>query len=121
MSTESIANAIVELCKQGKYEEATEQYYAAEIVSVESMSGPNSKVEGLDAVLAKSKWWVENHEIHSAEVNGPYVGGDKFAVHFIYDVTQKFSGKRLQMDEVGLYTVAGDKIVHEHFYYPTGG
>jgi hypothetical protein len=121
MSTEKIANVLVELCRQGKNLEAIEQYYSPDVVSVESMSGPERETTGLDAVLGKSKWWVENHEVHSAEVNGPYLGENQFALEFKYDVTQKFSGKRLQMHEMGLYTVAGDKITHEHFFYPTGG
>jgi predicted ester cyclase len=36
------------------------------------------------------------------------------------DMTIKPTGQRVQIDEVGLYTVEGDKIVHEHFFYKTG-
>ena len=42
---------------------------------------------------------------------------DRFALRFLIDVTPKESGKRMQMDEVGLYTVRGDKIVEERFFY----
>jgi hypothetical protein len=33
------------------------------------------------------------------------------------DVTPKETGERVMMDEVGIYTVDGGKIVEERFYY----
>jgi hypothetical protein len=36
------------------------------------------------------------------------------------DVTPKASGERVQMREVGLYTIAGGKIVQEEFLYLMG-
>jgi ketosteroid isomerase-like protein len=41
-------------------------------------------------------------------------------VGFRYDVTNKPSGRRMTMDEVGLYTVQGGKIVREEFFYNVG-
>jgi ketosteroid isomerase-like protein len=122
-SVAEVAHDLVELCRQHKYEEALERHYSQDIVSVESGSAPGMPAEmrGLDAIKGKTKWWVENHEIHSAEANGPFLGeGNQFAVQFKYDITQKHSGKRLQMNEMALYTVENGKVVHEHFFYPTG-
>lgn len=121
MSTTEIAQDLVNLCRAGKNMEAIDKYYSDNIVSVESMSAPGmpAEMKGIDAVRGKNQWWLENHEIHSGEANGPYVGDNKFAVEFKYDVTQKASGKRMQMNEMALYTVEGGKIVHEHFFYPT--
>jgi ketosteroid isomerase-like protein len=45
------------------------------------------------------------------------VNGDQFAVGFKIDVTPKADGKRMQMEEVGLYTVRGGKIAEERFFY----
>ncbi len=56
----------------------------------------------------------------SAEHFGPYPHGDRFAVRFVYDITNKPSGKRMTMDEVGLFTVENDKIVREELFYQTG-
>ena len=55
-----------------------------------------------------------NHTVHKAEVEGPYVHGDQFVVRFKMDVTPK-GGKRMSLDEVGLYTVKNGKIVEERF------
>jgi ketosteroid isomerase-like protein len=68
-------------------------------------------------VKGKGEWWLANHEIHSASVTGPWPHGDRFVVGFQYDVTNKPSGKRMKMDEVGVYTVRNGKIVREEFFY----
>lgn len=122
MSTAEVAKGLVDLCRQGKYMGAIEKYYSDKIVSVESAEFPGmpAEMKGIEAIKGKTKHFEENNEIHSAEVKGPFVGENQFAVQFKLDVTQKPSGKRMKMDEVGLYTVEGGKIVHEHFYYKTG-
>jgi hypothetical protein len=81
------------------------------------MDGPMKEARGRPAVHAKSEWWFANHEIHKFETAGPFVNGDQFALRFSIDVTQKEGGNRVQMDEVGLYTVRGGKIVEERFFY----
>lgn len=123
MSISEIANTLVELCRQGKNMEAKQMLYSPDIVSVESTSSPTNPAEvyGIEAVTAKGKWFVENNDLHSAEINGPFIGESQFAVEFKYDLSRKQSGQRFMMHEMGLYTVAGDKIVREHFFYPTGG
>lgn len=119
MSVAEVANGLAVLCREGKNLEAVDLYYADDIVSVESMSAPGMPAEtkGKEAIRGKNKWWLENHEVHSAEAKGPYIGEDKFVLEFKYDVTQKGSDKRFQMDELALYTVKDDKVVHEHFFY----
>lgn len=115
-SVEEVANDLVRLCQSGQWREATEKYYAETIVSVEA-AGPDRETRGLTAVKAKGQWWFDNHEVHGCQVEGPFVGGDKFVVRFTIDVTFKPTGLRNTMDELGIYTVADGKIVHEQFYY----
>lgn len=119
MNTMEIANRLVELCKQGKNDEALSSLYANDAVSVEAMAMPGIQQEskGLAAIKAKGEWWVTNHEIHSASVTGPWPHGDRFIVGFQYDVTNKPSGTRMKMDEAGLYTIRNGKIVREEFFY----
>ena len=118
MSTMDIATKLVGLCRQGKNHEAKD-LYAPDAVSVEAFapSGMEREAKGLEAIQAKGQWWRENHEIHSAEVTGPWPNGDRFVVVFRYDVTNKPSGQRIKMDEVGLYTTQNGKIVREEFFY----
>ena len=122
MTTLEVGNKLVELCKQGKAHEAMEALYAPDIVAVEAAAMQNMPAEtrGIDAVRAKSKWWADNHTVHSATVEGPWPNGDRFAVKFVYDVTRKAANQRFKMEEIGLYTVKNDKIVREEFFYVTG-
>jgi ketosteroid isomerase-like protein len=122
MTTLEIGKQLVELCKQGKNHEAKEKLYAKDVVSVEAVAPPGSSAEvrGLEAVEAKGKWWVDNHVVHDAVVEGPFPHGDRFIVRFKYDITNKPTNKRLQMDETALFTVKDGKIVREEFFYVAG-
>lgn len=119
MTTLEVGKKLVELCKQGKNEVAMDTLYANDIESVEAGGPPGQDPvsKGKPAVLAKSKWWNENHTIHSAETDGPYPNGDQFICKFTYDVTFKPQNKRFTMQEMALYTVKNDKIVREVFFY----
>ena len=119
MTVLEIANDLVRLCKLGQNFVAMETHYADDIVSVEAMAPPGASPEfvGKPAVIAKSTGWGAAHEIHSGNVEGPFVHGDRFIVRFTFDVTVKASGVRMIMDEVGLYSVTGEKIVREEFFY----
>jgi ketosteroid isomerase-like protein len=119
--TMEIANMYVDLCRAGKHEDAL-KLFADDAVSVEAMTMPEMPQEarGLAAIRAKGQWWANNHEVHSAAAWGPWPHGDRFIVGFRFDVTNKPSGKRMQMEEAGLFTVRDGKIVREEFFYPAG-
>jgi ketosteroid isomerase-like protein len=123
MNTMDIAKQLVELCRQGKNMEAVNTLFADDIVSVEAGAPPGMEraAHGIAAVRAKSEWWMANHEIHSAAVTGPWPHDDRFVVGFQYDVTNKPSGQRMKLDEVGLYYIRDGKIVREEFFYSMGG
>ncbi len=119
MTTQEIASKLVELCSQGKFDEATNALYAPDIVSMEAGAPPGQSREskGLAAVKAKGEWWVANHEVHSVNVQGPLIAGSHFAVTFKMDVTFKPESRRFTMEEIGVYKVADGKIVYEEFFY----
>lgn len=116
MTTADIAKEFTAALKSGKFEDA-ERFWSDDVVSIEAMDGPMKEARGKAAVHAKGEWWTANHEVHKFETSGPFVNGDQFALRFVLDVTPKESGKRMQMDEVGLYTVRNGKIVEERFFY----
>ena len=120
MSVESIAKRLVQLCNAGKPEEAAEELYAPDIVSIEAQGSPEipARIQGMDAVRKKGDWWNTNNKVHSMTAEGPFIGNrqDQFAVKFTLDLTPK-GGQRFTMTEVGLYTVKGDKIAQEEFLY----
>ncbi len=121
MSTLEVGRKLVSLCREHKDAEALKTLFANDAVSVEAAAMPDMPQEarGIEAIKGKGQWWQDNHEVHSASVDGPYPNGDRFAVRFSYDITRKATGERVKMDEVGLYTVRNGKIVREEFFYVT--
>lgn len=125
METREVGKRLVELCNQGKNMEAIEELYSDGIVSIEAQGDEQmpKKMEGIEAIKGKNKWWEENHEVHSASAAGPFPHDDRFAVMFDIDVTPTsgpYEGNRMQMKEVGLYTVEDGKIAKEEFFYDMG-
>ena len=121
MTAQEIGKKYVALCKEGKNEECLRTLFARDAVSVEAAALPGMErtAAGVEAIMAKGKWWIDNHTVHKADVSGPYPHDDRFAVRFVYDVTHKPSGKRMTMDEIGLFTVSNGKITREEFLYTT--
>jgi hypothetical protein len=119
MSLQSVAEKFVDLCSQGKNFDVMRTMYAPDIVSVE---GDGEETAGQAAVIRKSERWVEDNTFHGETVRGPFFNGGsngdgQFAVYFTLDVTRKSNGRRVTLEEVGLYTVKDDKITREQFYY----
>ena len=123
MSLQTLATQFVDLCNQGKNFDVMETMYAPDIVSVEA-SG--EEVAGKTPVIEKSRRWGAANAIHSEKVRGPFFdtanhapdrSAGQFAVHFTFEVTPNSTGRRVTLEEVGVYTVKDDKITREQFYY----
>ena len=117
MNTEEVAKKVVELTRKQAWKEAIDTLYDKDIVSVEArtMDGSSPESRGIEAVRGKTDWWENNMQVHSAKVSGPFVAHDRFVVQYDIDATDKNSQKRMQMSEVGVYTVKDGKIVREEF------
>ncbi|HSX60626.1 MAG TPA: nuclear transport factor 2 family protein [Tahibacter sp.] len=123
MSTTQIAARLVELCRQGKYEQAQDELYADDAVSIEMPGLPPEAlgdVSGLEAIREKGRRWGDNiAEIHGGSVSDPVVAGDWFSVSMSIDATYKDRG-RVPMQEICVYQVRDGKIVREQFFYSLG-
>ena len=114
MSVDAVARKFVEMCNQGRNFEVMRTMYAPDIVSVE---GNGEATAGQAAVIHKSEVRQETHEIHAQKVRGPYFNGNQFAAQFTFELTRKGTGMRITFEEVALYTVEGDQITREQFFY----
>ena len=117
MSLRAVASKFVELCRQGKNFDVMRTLYAPNIVSVE---GDGKETVGQGQVIKKSEDWVADKTFHGETVAGPFFNGatpDQFSVYFTLDVTPKSTGRRVTLEEVGVYTVKNDKITREQFFY----
>ena len=111
-----VAQELVDLCRAGRYKDAINKLYAEKVVSIEPVGDATMPAEmhGIDAVRKKTDWWESNHEVHSQQINGPFMGGDnEFAVQFSYETTFKPTGQRRKMNEMALYKLADGKVVKE--------
>lgn len=118
------ARKLTAYCSQGENIKAIEELYADDVVSIEAfeMPGHQKQLSGKEAVLGKTRWWLENHEVHGGETKGPFPSdGNRFGMYFKFEVTPKvgpMAGNRMTMEEVALYyTNDQGKINREEFYY----
>lgn len=117
MSVRTVASQFVGLCRQGKNFDVMRTMYAPDIVSVE---GDGAETFGQAPVIKKSEDWVSDKAFNGETVAGPFFNDanpDQFIVFFTLDITPKASGQRTTREEVAIYTVRGDKITREQFFY----
>jgi len=115
VSIKSIAQQLVDWCNAGKNFDVMRTMYTPDIVSVES---DGQETIGQQAVIQKSERWAEANIINGQVVRGPYFNGpNQFAATFTFNVVRKATGKPETLEEVAVYTVQGDKISREQFFY----
>lgn len=108
-----IGRDLVTLVNLGKSDQAVAKWYHAQIESVE---GDGQSWKGLKALRGKNEWWYSTNELHSCLAEGPFSGATGFAVRYTMAFTPK-GGERIEMSEVGVYTVRNGKIVREEYMY----
>ena len=118
MTTAEVAVKLTEYCRQGQNMDAIAELYSPDIVSIEPAASDAlpARSEGIEAVRGKNQWWLDNHDIHEATVQGPWVNHDRFIVRYRFEVTPK-NGERFTMEEIAVYTVNDGRIVMEEFFY----
>jgi hypothetical protein len=120
MDIQQIANRYVELCRQGKHAQITDELYADDAVSIEAPgneAGPLGNVKGIEAIREKGRKFQDDVvEVHDSWCSDAVIGGDWFSLAMGLDATYKSMG-RMPMAEVAVYKVRGGKIVHEQFFY----
>lgn len=117
MTTEEVAAKLIELCRQGKWDQAQNELYSDDARSVEPEGAPWPVAEGLAAIKKKGDQWASQvEESHGFEMSDPVIGGDFFSVSMKNDTTFKGTG-RFTFEEICLYQVDDGKIVEERFFY----
>lgn len=118
MTTQEVAQRLVELCRQGKYEQTVRELYSPDIVSVEPEGSPNRIVKGLAAIAEKSaKFESMLEKVNTSVVSDPIVAENFFACTMLMNVQMKGAPVAIDMDEICVYTVNNGKIVKEEFFH----
>ena len=117
MTTSEVAKKVVELVRKQAWREAIDTLYGDEVVSVEARGreGQSPEKRGIEAVRAKTDWWVECMTVDDLKVTGPYVAHDRFVVLYEMEFGEKSSSERIRISEAGVYTVQDGKVVREEF------
>ena len=119
MTTQEIANRLVELCRAGEFKKAQQELFADDAVSIEPYATPAfpKETKGLKAMYEKDdKWDAMVKEVHSLSVSEPLVAGNSIALILRMDVSMKEEGRRMNMNELCVYEVKDGKIISEQFH-----
>jgi hypothetical protein len=118
MSTNEIANRLVELCRQGKWEQAQKELFANDAVSIEPHASPafEKETKGLNAIVEKGKKFdAMTEKLHGVDVSEPLVAGNSIAFKLIMEITMKERPKE-SWEEICVYQVKNGKIISEQFF-----
>lgn len=118
MTTQEVANRLVELCRAGKSEQAIKELYSPEIVSIEAEGAPDRIVKGFEAMAKKGERFRSMIEkVNSSTVTDPIVAENFFSCGMYMNMVMKGMPHAIDMDEICVYTVSNGKIVKEEFFY----
>jgi len=118
MSTQEIAERLVELCRKGEFETAQTELFASDAVSIEQHATPafEKETKGKDAIKAKSdKWSSMVEEFKGVTISEPLVAPNSFACTLHLNVVMKGQGP-VDMKELCVYEVKDGKITSEAFF-----
>jgi hypothetical protein len=118
MTTTDVAYKLVQMCRNGKIEEAKLELFTEDTLSLEPAEGLLPKeTKGLKAIQQKAELFISMvEEFYGNSITDPVVAGDYFTVGWVSEL--KMKGQQRQINsEICLYKVKDGKIVSEQFFY----
>ena len=118
MTTVEIANRLLELCRNGKIEQAKEELFSVDVVSIEPREGILPvQSRGMDAIRRKAELFVSMvDEFYGDTISGPLVAGNFFSLTWTSDLKMKGEPRQVNT-ELCVYEVRNGRIVSEMFFY----
>jgi hypothetical protein len=122
MTTQEVAQRLVELVRQGQFDQAQNELYAPHAVSIEpdhmtAQTGMPNKSEGIEAIKGKGQHWNDSVEqFYGSTVSEPSVAGNYFTIAMSFDMQYKGQERRDDA-EIAVYKVEDGKVVSEQFFY----
>ncbi len=118
MTTNEIANRLIELCRKGEFETAQKELFADDAISIEPHASPDFQKEtkGLQAIIDKGhKFGSMMEAMHSISFSEPLLAGNSLAFILTMDVTMKGQARATWV-ELCVYKVKDGKIISEEFF-----
>ncbi len=118
MTTKEIASRLADMCRHGKVEEAKEELFAQNIISIEPMEGLLPKeVKGMDAIKKKAELFMSHVEnFYGVTISDPVIAGDYFSIAWDTDIQMKGEARKTD-SELCVYKTKDGKIISEQFFY----
>ena len=118
MTTKDVANQLVQMCRDGKIEEAKQELFTEDTLSIEPAEGMLPKeTKGLKAIQKKAELFISMVEqFYGSTITDPVVAGDYFSVGWDTDIQMRGEERKISC-EICLYKVKDGKIVSEQFFY----
>jgi hypothetical protein len=118
MTTQEIANRLVEICRAGQFDDAYKELFADNAKSIEPNESFGPKVtEGLTNLLKKAEGFNSRVEAyHGITISDAVIAGDYFSISLAMDL--KMHGReRGIIQEICVYHVQDGKIDSEQFFF----
>ena len=119
-SIHDIARDFTALLRDGAFETAGDRYWSPDVTSIEPAALPggiSTAVSGIEATRIKRSARFGGARIDEIGIDGPFVTGDQFALFLDMVLVDRSSGARQPFTEIALYTVRGDRIAEERYFY----
>ena len=117
MKIKEIADSFVNLRNNGEAGRLRTELYSAGIESIEDGNDSDiGRVKGMEGLKKKGQGLSQQFEVHNIKASDPVVADNFFSVKFEIDTTDKRSGERSILSEIGVYKVEDSKIVKEHYF-----
>lgn len=117
MRIEEIADNFVSWRNNDDAARLRTELYSPDIESIEDWNTTEiARVKGMDGLRKKGESLSRDFEVHSIKASAPLVADHWFSVKFVIDTTDKKSGQRSKISEIGVYKVENGKIVKEHYF-----
>jgi len=118
--TIDVARGFMAMMAEGRFKEAGESYWAANVASVEPADLPGgipAIVRGIEATREKARLWFSVSSIADLKMEGPFVNGDQFALLMDMVIVNRTTGERQPFKESALFTVRDGRITEERYFY----
>jgi hypothetical protein len=116
MTTQEIANRLVELCRANNFEGAWDELFAPGWETHELAEWGGGVRHGREeATAASDEWKSDIAEMHEMTISDPIVADDSFACVMSMDITSKTRGRNKE-SEICVYKIKDGKIISESFF-----
>ena len=120
MNAQALAKDLKQMLERQDYETAYNNLFSEQVENVEVTPTDNISTKGRQACIEKNRMWYDLMEIHSMQISEPLIADCCFVLKCTSDVTNRKTGKRMQLEELAVYTTKDNKITREMFFHPNG-